>query len=183
MRIRQLALHPYKMLLTNGQVRSGALINVVDEEGRGGWGDVAPLPSWSWETLKESLDSLLQRRSEIIGIVWTAQNWSIELGRLQLSPSASFGLESALLSVILPLQRYTVRASALLIGSPVEIIEQAKLRRIEGYATAKLKVGHLSFEEAFYVINQLKDTFSLRIDVNRAWTTFDSLQFFSQYSL
>ncbi len=183
MRIRKLALHPYKISLKNGQIRSGALINIVDDEKRSGWGDVAPLPNWSRETLEESLQCLNQSQREIIDIDWTVQNWPTELGRLQLQPSASFGFESALLSIILPLPRHRVETSALFMGSLKDIIQQAKLRHIEGYTSAKLKVGHLRFEEAFYLINQLRDRFRLRIDVNRAWKTIDSLRFFSRFPL
>lgn len=68
-------------------------------------------------------------------------------------------------------------------GSPAEIFEQAALRHKEGYTSAKLKVCNLSFEEASQIIHQLKDLFRLRIDVNRAWKTEESLRFFAQFPL
>lgn len=68
-------------------------------------------------------------------------------------------------------------------GPPEEILEQAKLRYEEGYTSAKLKVGHLDFKQAEQLIDALKNLFRLRIDVNRAWSTADSLRFFSKYPL
>jgi o-succinylbenzoate synthase len=183
MRIQTLTLHSYEVPLTNGQIRSGALINITDEHGNSGWGDISPLPKWSKETLEGSLLSLNQKQHDILKIDWTARNCLNELANLKLLPAASFGLESALLSIVSPLSAYRVQTSALLMGSPKDIFEQADLRHIEGYTSAKLKVSNLSFEEAFHIINQLKDKFSLRIDVNRAWTTPDSLRFFSQFPL
>jgi len=183
MRIQALTLYSYEIPLTNGQIRSGALIKITDEQGNSGWGDVAPLPKWSKETLEDALQSLHQKQHEIIKIDWAAQNCLKELANLKLLSSASFGLESALLSIISPLPGFKVQTSALLMGSPTEILEQARLRHLEGYTSAKLKVSNLNFEEIFCLINHLKDKFRLRIDLNRAWTTADSLRFFSQFPL
>lgn len=183
MKIQTLSLHSYKIPLTNGQIRSGILINLTDEKGNSGWGDIAPLPKWSQETLDDSLQQLNRKLEEIIKVDWTARTCLKELAKLELLPAVSFGLESALFSIISPLSEHAVPTSALLMGSPKEILEQATLRHCEGYSSAKLKVSNLSFEEAAHLIHQLKDKFRLRIDVNRAWTTKDSLRFFSQFPL
>ena len=181
MKINQLSIKPYTILLTNHQIRSGALINITDENGQSGWGDIAPLPTWSQETLDDSLESLKKRTNELLSITWKNQTCFEELSRLALMPSVSFGLESALLSILSPLPEHSVRTCALLMGNYSEILWQAKLRKSEGYSLAKLKVSQLSFEEARRVIFYLKNDFCLRVDVNRAWTTVDSLRFFSQF--
>lgn len=183
MKIQTLHLQSYKIPLVNGQMRSGVLISITDEKGNSGWGDIAPLPKWSKETLEDSLQQLHRKQREIIKIDWTAHTCLQELAKLKLLPAVSFGLESALLSILIPLSGYSVPTSALLMGSPKEILEQAKLRHSEGYTSAKLKVSPLNFEEAAHLIHQLKDKFRLRIDVNRAWSTSNSLQFFSQFPL
>lgn len=66
-------------------------------------------------------------------------------------------------------------------GTPAEIMQQANLRYLEGYTSAKLKVGNLPFDEAAILIHRLKNQFRLRIDVNRAWETAASFRFFSQF--
>ena len=183
MKIQTLSLHPYEIPLLTGQIRSGVLIEILDEKGNSGWGDVAPLPLWSQETLEDSLEQFYLKEQEILKLDWSIENWTQELTKLKLLPSVSFGLESALLSILNPLPKQTVSVSALFMGSPEEILKQANLRQKEGYTSAKLKVGHLPFKEASRLIHLLKDQFRLRIDVNRAWTTSDSLQFFSEFPL
>lgn len=183
MKIHSLQVHPYSLSLTNKQTRSGALLSITDNSGNTGWGDIAPLPKWSMETLNDCLEQFHQMQPKIMRIDWTFNTCLDDLARLKLLPALSFGLESALLAILDPLPDHFVPTSALLMGSPEEILAQAKLRYDEGYTSAKLKVSHLSFEEAAYLIHQLKDKFRLRVDVNRAWNTSDSLRFFSQFSL
>lgn len=181
--IQTLHFHSYEIPLTNGQVRSGIVIQIADENGNSGWGDVVPLPNWSQETLEDCLQQLKIKLQEICAIDWTASSCLRQLAKLKLLPAVSFGLESALLSILAPLSDFSVPVSALLMGSPEEILRQANLRHSEGYISAKLKVSHLNFEEAAYLIHQLKDKFRLRIDVNRAWSTLDSLRFFAAFPL
>jgi o-succinylbenzoate synthase len=181
MKIQAMFLHSYQIPLTSGQIRSGVLVNLIDEEENSGWGDIAPLPKWSNETLDQSLSQLIRQKQAILKIDWTARSYLKELIQLSLYPSVAFGLESALLSLLTPLPDHTISTSALLMGSPKEILGQAKLRLSEGFTSAKLKVSNLSFEDASQLIHQLKDKFYLRIDVNRAWDTTDSLRFFSQF--
>ncbi|MES2200262.1 MAG: o-succinylbenzoate synthase [Chlamydiota bacterium] len=178
MRMQTFSLHPYEIPLTQGQPRLGVLIHITDEQGNSGWGDIAPLPKWSKETLEEALEELELKKEKILKIK------SLEDAlKLSLLPSVAFGLESALLSLLEPLPPHVVLTSALLMGSLEEILQQAALRKKEGYFSAKLKVGNLSFKEAAEAIWQLKDVFRLRIDVNRAWKTQDSLEFFSNFPL
>ncbi len=182
MKIKIFSLHPYEISLTHGQMRSGIFIHITDQLGNVGWGEVAPLPKWSRETLDDSLKQLNEKRQEIMMIDWTAHRLK-EIEKLNLLPSVLFGLESALLSILTPIPEHTVPTSALLMGSPKEIMQQAELRHPEGHTSAKLKVNHLSFEDAAQIIDQLKDKFRLRIDVNRAWKTSESLSFFEQFPL
>ena len=183
MKIKTFSLFSYAIPLTNGQLRNGVLINITDEKGNSGCGDVAPLPKWSQETLEDSLAQLNQKQQEILEIDWTIHSYPKEIKKLKLFPSVLFGLESALLSILSPIPEHIVSVSALLMGSPQEIIEQARLKYHQGWTSAKLKVGHLSFKEAAEIIHQLKNKFRLRVDVNRAWNTCDSLQFFKQFPL
>lgn len=168
MKLDALSLHPYEIPLANGQKRAGILIN--------GCGDVAPLPKWSKETLDEALEEIHQKKKALLAVDCLEQ-----LKSLSLLPSVHFGVESALLAVLNPLPEYSVPVSTLLMGSVKEIKEQAILRHKEGYTSAKLKVSNLTFDEAAHVIHELKDVFHLRIDVNRAWNTQDSLRFFAQF--
>lgn len=183
MKIQTLSLHPYENPLITGAVRSGVLLHLTDEHNFSGWGDIAPLPKWSLETLADSITQINQEQEKIKKIEWTKETCLQELIALNLLPSLSFGLESALLSILDPTSDLKIQTSALFMGTPQEILKQADLRKNEGYISAKLKVGHLSFEEALPLIQQLKDSFHLRIDVNCAWETKDALRFFSNFPL
>ncbi len=183
MKIKTLLLNPYEILFIHGQSRQGVLLHITDEKGNIGTGDIAPLPKWSKETLEEALIELEQKKEEILKVEWEKEGSLEELRKLDLLPSVTFGLESALLSLLDPLLAHTVLKSALLMGSLEEILEQASLRKKEGYLFAKLKVGNLSFKEAKEAIFHLKDVFRLRIDVNRAWETEESLEFFTKFPL
>lgn len=181
--MKQIQVYPYTIPLTNNQMRSGVLLKVTDNRDKRGWGEVAPLPKWSQETLDDCLKELSQKKEQILSVEWSAQTCLDQITDLKLLPALSFGLESALLAILEPLPQHSVPTSALLMGSAKEILEQAKLRYKEGFSSAKLKVGNLTLEEAGKVIHQLRDKFHLRIDVNRAWSNSDSLHFFSKYPL
>lgn len=168
----------YQIQLINGLERAGVLVNIVDKDGKSGWGDIAPMPNFSTETLEQALKQL----QTIHKIDWKAETYLRTLRQLPLYPSVTFGLESALHSIFSPLPSHSIPTSALLMGSPKEILEQADLRQSEGFTSAKLKVNNLSFKEAEQLIYLLKDRFFLRIDVNRAWDAANSLSFFSQFS-
>ena len=183
MRIENLSTQMYEIPLIHGPIRKGALLCIIDEKGNSAWAEIAPLPKWSSETLEEALDQLQQKKPTILQIDWTNSSCLEKIKNLELFPSVSFALESAILSILIPLSSYSICTSALLMGTPHEILSQAQLRYDEGYTSAKLKVGNLTMEEAFKIISQLKDRFRLRIDVNRAWSTEESLHFFSAFAL
>ena len=183
MKIETLTLNPYQIPMTNGQIREGVVLHMTDTSGNSGWGEIAPLPRWSLETLEQALLQLSQYQSELLTIDWSPSTYAHQLQQMNLFPSVLFGLEAALLSILTPLPEHTVATSALLMGSPQEILHQANLRYTQGFRSAKLKVSNLTFKEAADVIGRLKDRFHLRIDVNRAWDTSDSLRFFQQFAL
>lgn len=183
MRIQSLSLYLYSIPLKNEIKRSAALVQLISEEGRCGWGEIAPLPNWSRETLEACLSQLKEQSAFIFSNEWTRENVLPLLASLNFLPAASFGIESALLSLLDSFSSSRVPASALLMGTPKQILEQSRQRLSEGWTSAKLKVGHLTLAEAEFVIRQLKDQLRLRIDVNRAWKTEESLQFFSQFPL
>lgn len=181
MKIDTISLHSYQISLHSGGLRFGVLVQIKDQIGNSAWGEVAPLPKWSREALSDSIKQLEAKKVKILEINWSKDNWIQELKALNLLPSLSFGLESALLALLDPLPAHKVITSALLMGTPEQILDQAKQRKKEGFFSAKLKVSNLSFQDAFDIIQVLKNQFLLRVDVNKAWKTEESIQFFSQF--
>ncbi len=148
---QKIALYPYKAKLTSGSLREGLFVKKGDR-----WAEIAPLPGFSKESLGDALLDL-------------------EEGRYK-SPSVSFALESINSSFPSP---KPIATSILLMGKPHEILERAN--RFSQFKSAKLKVSQLSFDEARNLIDTLSSRFFLRIDVNRAWKTEESLSFFKRY--
>ena len=181
MKIRTLTTHLYSIPLTTGVERKGFLLCVVDEIGNKSWGEVAPLPQWSKETLDEVLQQLLLKRESLLKIEWEETTLLNQLEDLELFPSLLFGLECALLHLIAPLPPAHIKVSALLMGSPEEILSQAALRKKEGFICAKVKFRHLSLKEAHEIVGKLMQDFALRIDLNRSWKKEEVFSFFSHY--
>lgn len=181
--LKKIQTEVFDIPLVAGPKRKGAFLSLTHEDGRTAIGEIAPLPDWNKETLEDALEQLKHKKDEILSIDWSKSTFFYHLQKLELYPSLLFALESALLTLYFPIASQHISESALLMGTPQEILAQAEQRLKEGYTSAKLKVGKLSFQEAKDVINLLKDKLLLRIDVNRAWNKKDSLNFFSQYSI
>lgn len=133
-------------------LREGALI-----ETEMGWGEVAPLPGLSRETLPQAIEQLIQ----------VSQGW-----KGPLYPSVEFGLESAMHQIQTPLR---VPAALLFMGSKEKILSQAEQGR--DFRHAKVKLKTLTVQEAVEVVRELKDHFRLRLDFNSAWTKEQLLKF------
>ncbi|MFI5334608.1 MAG: enolase C-terminal domain-like protein [Chlamydiales bacterium] len=146
-------IYPYKL----GK-RAGALIELIDAGGKRGVGEIAPLPGWSLETLDEALAAL--KNGEMT------------------YPSLKFALETAYLGLNLPQLPISLPYCPLLMGSREKILRDA--RHVVG-GVVKVKISDFSDEEAEGLLQELKETFSLRVDLNRKWSLARALKFFSKF--
>jgi O-succinylbenzoate synthase len=119
--------------------REGLILQVGD-----GFGEIAPLPKFSKETLTEALAEIT--------------DW-IHSGKVPTLPSVRWGIECAQK----PLR-------------PVHI-PLCSLGPKPGYPVAKLKLGHLSIDEAIVFVKNHLPHFQLRLDCNKAWTIDQALEF------
>jgi len=143
--------------------REGLILEINNAQGGKSWGEIAPLPGRSRETLKEALEQLT---AALKGETLPA-----------LFPSVQFGLQSAL-SWHTPQQPIPV--CALLAGTPDEIRNQAEQAKRSGYKTAKVKLAHLPIAVARQLILELQSQFHLRIDLNRALSFDKTTELFSE---
>lgn len=81
-----------------GGIREGLFIRLKSETGRVGWGEVAPLPGFSKETLEEALEDLIE-------------------GNDSFYPSVQWGLASAMLDLMYPIEVDAI---------PVRVLEKEK---------------------------------------------------------
>ncbi len=197
---------PYRLPLVepvtwNGErceTREGLLLRLEDEAGAVGWGDAAPLPGFSRETLDEARAALAAVRPVVSGRDLDAADvlrpdgpFHTALDAAGLPSSARFALDLALAdlarqrlgrtlpqalhpdpAVVLPL-------NALLMGD--ERIEQATERVEEGYRALKLKVGRASVVAEAETVRAVRAAIGpdveLRLDANRAWTVDEAARF------
>jgi O-succinylbenzoate synthase len=139
------------------------LILHLQEGSKESWGEAAPLPGWSEESLEDIVKQAITLTPPF-------------------APSLTFGMLSALANLRDPLPDIPpVPVSYFLSGTLSEIGVQAEKAILSGFKSAKLKIGHLDFNEALYLVRQLKDHLYLRLDVNQAWDLDEALSFFSHF--
>ena len=144
------------------KTRDGLLIHLQQGE-QEGWGEIAPLPEFSQETLAQAEQAALR---------WV-QDW--QGGSLPSDsplPSVAFGTSCALaeLEQRLPLQA-DYRKAPLCTGDPDELF--AVLTALPGEKVAKVKVGLYEAVRDGMIVNVLLEALPdlrLRLDANRSWT-------------
>ncbi|MFP1867249.1 o-succinylbenzoate synthase [Lonsdalea quercina] len=143
------------------KTRDGLIVQLCDGE-RVGWGEIAPLPQFSVETLGDAETAVRESLRR-----WVNGDALEETG----VPSVDFGLSfaDAELSGSLP-QDADYRKAPLCSGDPDELF--AMLQGLPN-PVAKVKVGLYEAVRDGMIVNLLLDALpqlSLRLDANRSWT-------------
>ena len=193
--IAALQLHPYAIPLSrpwkcargDTVMRRGWLIRIEDEEGAHGWGETAGLPGAGTETAAQAEPALRQAMALLPGLTTEEAR-----GRLpdRTRPAARCGLECALLDLEarragLPLFRHLrpdaapqVRVNAFAGAVDAGLGERLAAARKQGFTVAKLKLATAPLENElplfFRAMEQLPAGLSLRLDVNRGWSTAEA---------
>ncbi|GMB68085.1 o-succinylbenzoate synthase [Pectobacterium brasiliense] len=168
--MRQVTLYRYSVPMEAGVVlrnqrlktRDGLIVRLQDGE-RLGWGEIAPLPEFSVETLAEAESAALEQLKS-----WAAgAEFSDDL-----PPSVAFGLSCAQaeLDQRLP-QAADYRKAPLCSGDPDELFDM--LQAMPGEKVAKIKVGLYEAVRDGMIVNVLLEALpdlKLRLDANRSWT-------------
>ncbi len=172
------------LVLAQGRIaeRRGWLLRVVDDDGRVGWGECAPFPGLSPETLAEAEASLR---------AWVAA--PSERTEASLTPSARAAVAGARLdlaaqaagvSMAQILDRSAAAAvdiAALLAGDDEAVVAKAGAVARAGVRAAKLKVGAASVADDARRVRAVADALgsgvALRLDANRAWSFDDASRF------
>ena len=168
--MRQVTLYRYSVSMEAGVVlrnqrlktRDGLIVRLQDGE-RLGWGEIAPLPEFSVETLAEAESAALEQ----------LQSWAAGAAFSDdLPPSVAFGLSCAQaeLDRHLP-QAADYRKAPLCSGDPDELFEM--LQAMPGEKVAKIKVGLYEAVRDGMIVNVLLEALpdlKLRLDANRSWT-------------
>jgi len=150
----------YSLPVAGGGIREGILIRLENSVGVVGWGDAAPLPGWSAETLDDVIAAIRSGESEA-----------------QAPSSLVCAIEAARCS----LQKYEIWSSrcdhlplnALLDGSFQEMLERAGSAVEKGCQCFKIKVAGISLNDLPSLLRRISALADgqcrFRIDPNRAW--------------
>ncbi|MBG6241086.1 MAG: o-succinylbenzoate synthase [Candidatus Symbiopectobacterium sp. Dall1.0] len=145
------------------KTREGLILHLRDGAHEG-WGEVAPLPEFSQETLPQAQAALCAALTQ-----WQTGD---EPDDAALPPSVAFGLSCALAEcdARLPLAA-DYRKAPLCSGDPDELF--ALLQGMPGDKVAKIKVGLYEAVRDGMIVNVLLEALpdlTLRLDANRSWT-------------
>ncbi|POY45699.1 o-succinylbenzoate synthase [Avibacterium paragallinarum] len=159
------------------KLREGLLVQIRCGEHEG-WGEIAPLPEFSQETLEQAEAQAKQWLKD--WDVARSQNQKLSLEGLY--PSVAFGLSCALAEMKgeLPAEG-NYRTAPLCYGDPDELY--AELNQIEGEKIAKIKVGLYEANRDGLIADMFLEAIpdlKLRLDANRAWTPAKA-QLFAKY--
>lgn len=170
--------------------REGLLLELSGSDGSEGWGETAPLPGFSRESLEEAAGQLRRLARQNVGREvrddWVDRNGAFWLEKERVAPSVRFGFDlavwnlyaassgEALPRLFTQRPRTEVPVNGLLSGTPDEILGEANRMRKEGYLTVKLKVGARTVAEDVALVRALGEELGneifLRLDANRAWS-------------
>lgn len=145
--------------------REGYLIKLTQDQNEG-WGEIAPLPEFSAETLNQVEIQLQQLLTH-----WL-HNETIDDNLDDYAPSVAFGVSCALAELNKTLgEQGNYQTAPLCYGDPDELYD--KLNQMPGEKIAKVKVGLYEANRDGLIADMLLEAIpdlKLRLDANRAWS-------------
>ena len=187
-------IRPMLMLGRWSSTRSGYLLELRDQSGLSGWGEVAPFAGLHAESLQQAEAELRALAAGFQAKVTSPQAVLEGPRQLQGSASVRFGLAQAQLDLLAQLSGRPpaellnrqasdapIRLNALLSGGPEQILTEARQLSQQGFTAYKLKVGRGEPAADIAVVQALSQVLApgtgLRLDANRAWTAEQALEF------
>lgn len=172
--------------------RAGWLVRVLTEDGREGWGDIAPLPGFSREAPAQAWRELQAVLAKLTAALLADADpiADVEARIGNVCSSVRFGLECAVWEAaerapsswrLWPGGAATLALSALLAGSPERVLARARDIAPTGYRAVKVKVGRGKPSSDGELVRQVREILgpdvALRVDANRAWSLAEAAAF------
>jgi O-succinylbenzoate synthase len=170
----QLPLSPhFEWANASGQQRCGAIVELLFDDGQCGWGEIAPLPGFSQESIDQAIDSARYHLRRLLDGEQTEPP----------EPSVAFAIDCAQQRIDFstpPTQR-----AMLLQGQPAEVLDQ-----LEGFPTLprciKLKVGRGPLQQEIKLLETLRAQMPVtdfRLDANQQWSLEQAMSFCSAVNM
>ena len=179
--------------------REGLLINITDNTGHAGWGEIAPLPGFSRESLRDAREQLRELRQAIVSTViiedlaLVRREYREKVAAREIHPSIRFGIGMAVLNllsayhrippagVISPAFRRRISLNTLLHGNDDELAQAARRAKESGYRSVKIKVGRSAVAADIATVRRLDEALGgslpIRVDANQNWDYDQALLF------
>lgn len=152
--------------------REGLLVQLKSENNEG-WGEIAPLPEFSQETLETA------EKQTALWLKQWQENGLPEQSLETCYPSVAFGLSCALAELNNELGKQgNYQTTPLCYGDPDELFE--KLSQMPGEKVAKVKVGMYEANRDGMIVDMLLEAvpdLQLRLDANRSWSSEKAAMF------
>ncbi|MFV1980883.1 MAG: o-succinylbenzoate synthase [Rhodothermia bacterium] len=198
--IRSAQIKPYRLAFSSvaaaryGPFRHGRLVGLTSASGVTGWGDAAPLPGFSMDTV-EDIDQSWPLVTKHLNRLGGDGNDGDDGGDVfdRLPPALVFALEQALFSIeaqthnrhpaslISSEYRRRIGINGLIDCAPEEAGKMSRALIQAGCSCIKLKVGHWPAPAGPAVISEIRRSIGpgveLRLDANRAWSLDKAVQF------
>lgn len=177
--------------------RTGFLLKLYSAGGHTAWGEAAPLPGFSRESMAECRRTLLAAAADLLdkedALDTDFPRRLKAFSGTSAHSAAYFAVESAWHLLLdasenkAPWHRKdpgrdaSLHLNALLAGAPDEIRGKAVSAAALGYRAVKLKVGRESMTEDIRLVREVRSIIgpeiSLRLDANQAWSLDDAVLF------
>jgi O-succinylbenzoate synthase len=174
--------------------RTGVLLRMENDDGMAGWGEAAPLPGFSAETLAEATRQVRRLVTALPGTHLPEASVEEALrGLPDVPPSAvRFAVESAVVELLAAVRetavwrllggtRDTVSINALIGDAGADLEAEAERIRAAGYRAVKLKVAWADVDTDVDRVRMLRaalgEDVALRLDANRGWTFEEAVSF------
>ncbi len=156
-----------------------------------GYGDIAPLPGFSRETVDDAQAAVIRWAGLLGQLSKEPTEREESLAFLEATPSAQFGIECATFSFrhaigserslgLYSTTRRTVSVNGL-IGGTGDSLADARRFHAEGYRAVKVKVGQERVETDIGRVHAIRAVLPidvmLRLDANRAWSWDEAMAF------
>ncbi len=168
--------------------RECLLIAVRDASGRTGWGEAAPLPGFSRESMDAVVSAAVELAHRVRSHGFQSQSAGEMLDMLPAAPELP-SLEFAFDTAVGALRggdrkEGRVRIARLLQGDRDSILRGAEAAARLGFRTLKVKVGRQPVQDDIALLTSLRTAagpqMRIRADANRSWSDSEAVRFASR---